>query len=134
MGSTDFLPMFDTTYLEERTKPFLENAFTNAKKRAKSSKKNLRFELAMRDLWELWRKQEGKCAIAGEDFDLETRYEGVQVPYPYAPSVDRKNNSLHYTRNNVRLVWMVANFAANEYPDEVLEHLAVCIVAKKNRK
>lgn len=44
---------------------------------------------------------------------------------PWAPSLDRKDNSIGYTDGNVRVVCWAYNKARSDWPDEVFHELAM---------
>jgi hypothetical protein len=69
----------------------------------------------------------GKCALTGRSFDLSRPSDGVRAN-PGAPSLDRKENSKGYTKDNVRLVTVHANVARNEFSDTDLLTLAHDII------
>jgi len=56
-------------------------------------------------LEEIYNEQEGKCALTNADLNLDFLY----IPdHPSAPSVDRKDDSRGYSRDNI---WIVLRFA-----------------------
>jgi len=94
----------------------------NVRNRARGS--NIRF--SMEDLAAVWRQCGGKCSVSGLHFRFTVVGDG-QAKRPYAPSLDRKNRHLPYTRENVRLVTSVANFAMNAWGLPPLLELALAI-------
>ena len=50
---------------------------------------------------------------------------------PWAPSIDRIDNSKGYEAGNVRMVCVAANFAMNAWGEEALYELAASMVAHK---
>lgn len=61
------------------------------------------------------------CSATG--LPLQTEWEGPSGSNPWAPSVDRLNNSLGYVPGNVRIVCWAFNNMRGDFPDEVVETL-----------
>ena len=91
---------------------------SNARERAK--RLGVSYDLTRE--WVL-RKLKEPCALTGRQFDL-SRPTGGPRSNPDAPSIDRIDNSLGYTMDNVRLVTVHANIARNEFSDEAFVALA----------
>jgi hypothetical protein len=81
------------------------------------------------DLSAAWATCGGCCAISGLPFSLEVVGDG-QARRPFAPSLDRIDRHKPYTRQNVRLVVSIANFAMNAWGEVPLLHLATAVHAK----
>ena len=64
----------------------------------------------------------GACELTGTPFSAE-RYGAHKAPF--APSIDRIDSSKGYTRENCRIISVAANFAMNEWGEEVLRKLAI---------
>jgi len=107
-------------------KDLLAQALRRARSRAR--KRRLPFDLGLADLEDLWLAQEGRCAISGIAFH-DLRFGEAFVKYPFAPSLDRVAPAKGYVTSNVRLVCTAANFARNEWGDDVLRQIAHGIVA-----
>jgi hypothetical protein len=93
----------------------------DAQKRAK--KKKIPFDLIDHDVRELFIMSMGKCTLTGIPF---RRPEGEKIRYrknPYAPSIDRIDNALGYTRANVRLVCVAINLAMHQWGLEFFDEL-----------
>jgi hypothetical protein len=73
---------------------------------------------------DLYQAQGGRCALSGLPFDLRSVGYG-QVRRPFAPSLDRIDSRGGYTRDNVRLVCQVVNFALNAYGEDIFREIAV---------
>lgn len=61
------------------------------------------------------------CSATGLPLSLE--WKGPSGTNPWAPSVDRINNSLGYVPSNVRIVCWAFNNMRGDFPDEVVETL-----------
>lgn len=93
--------------------------FKEAKKRA--VQRELPYELSRADQDDILSESGGRCRLTGIAFNLD------RLGYsrcPYAPSLDRIDSSQGYTRNNVRLVCIAANYAMNEWGEAVLSRVA----------
>ena len=89
---------------------------SGAKSRAR--KKGLDFEddlfaLALK----LYGVQGGCCALTGVPFNLREVGSG-KAKRPFAPSLDRIDPTSGYTRENIRLVCQLVNFALNSYGED----------------
>jgi len=73
----------------------------------------------------LYTKQRGRCAVSGIEFHLDEIKAGHKRTRAFAPSLDRIDNSKGYTRDNVRLVCRIANFAMNIWGDQALIKLSL---------
>jgi hypothetical protein len=92
---------------------------------ANSRNKKMGFfeELTLSDLICLWNACKGKCSVSGLDFSF-VRLGNGKAQRPFAPSLDRIDPAKPYTRNNVRIVLQVANFAMNAWGLSPLHQLA----------
>ena len=88
-----------------------------AKNRTKG--KDLAFDIDKEFIYSLWREQDGCCLLTGKPFALVS---GVGV-VPYAPSLDRIEPALGYTKGNVRLISYHLNVAISEFGLEGFESL-----------
>ena len=76
----------------------------------------------------LYRVQHGCCAITGMTFSLKRVGTG-QARRPFAPSLDRVDGEGGYTRDNVRLVCQMVNFALNRFGEDTFYKIARAAVA-----
>lgn len=89
-----------------------------------SAKKNARTKglpgdcLTVYELYRLYRGSGGRCQVTGVYFDRRKPHGSNRAPF--APSIDRIDNSRGYTADNVRLVCQIANLAMNVWGDAVL--------------
>jgi hypothetical protein len=102
--------------------------FTSFKFSRKS--KNIYFseEITLDYLWELFLKQDRKCAISGVDILLNPRWakqnRGKQTKIIQTASIDRINNSLGYTKDNIQWVHKDINYMRGGLPLEIF--IAFC--------
>ncbi len=94
--------------------------------------RNLAMDIDLEFLRSLWEAQQGCCAVSGLAFTDEPHKEAF-VKTPFAPSVDRIDSSRGYLKENVRLVCMAANFALNQWGDDVLRRLAHGVVGTERK-
>lgn len=69
----------------------------------------------------------GRCAATGLPFDLKPGPDKHHAN-PWAPSLDRRDSSKGYIRDNVQVVCTAYNYAKSEWSEEVLLTLARAIV------
>ena len=82
--------------------------------------------IIVEDLKELFDAQEGKCPYTG--FDLRLNRDGTI----YQASVDRKDSSIGYTRDNCQWVCLMSQYAKNVFDEEEL--LTFCRAVAKHRR
>ena len=70
----------------------------------------------------------GTCELTG--ISLERLSPGQHRTHPYAPSLDRIEPALGYTKPNVRLVCFAVNRARSDWGDEVILRIAQALVKK----
>lgn len=100
----------------------LSRMVSDARKRAR--KKKIPFELTDHDVREMFFMSKGRCSVSGLPF---RHPEGEKIRYrknPYAPSMDRIDNRLGYTPDNVRLVCVAMNLAMHQWGLEFFDELA----------
>lgn len=90
---------------------FLRSALRQAKRRATKLSRVIELDYAF--LSSMLEQQGGRCAVSGVQFSLEKV--GDSMVRPYAPSIDRMDSSIGYTRGNVRLVCHCINLMMNEW-------------------
>jgi hypothetical protein len=86
----------------------------------KASARNIKFNLSKEFLWDLFLKQEGKCALSGLPISIKTynRWSKSGKSRHYdtklvSGSLDRIDSSLDYTEDNVQWVHKVINIMKN---------------------
>ena len=93
----------------------------------KAKSRNLFFNLSIEFLNQLYKKQNGKCAISGIDIEFENGNH-----YPSNPcSLDRIDSTIGYIENNVQWVDRKINYMKHQSPNQ--DFIEICkIVAKFN--
>jgi hypothetical protein len=101
-----------------------KNLYSQTKARAK--KRENAFELTKDGYTAM---VDDHCALTGIAFDT-VKAEGRTRHHkrPYAPSIDRIDNSIGYTDSNVRIVCVAVNLAMNTWGEEVLFRIAANLV------
>lgn len=79
----------------------------------KSGKTRRTCDISIEELLEMYYNQDGKCALTGIEMTLGDKRNGQNNPY--ALSIDRIDNNLHYTKENVWLVLRAVNQFKNCY-------------------
>ncbi len=108
---------------------FLNNMRASSSTREKSKRKTI--ELTPKELKEIWDKQNGVCPFTGWSLLLPPRAHGWQK----APvlrnraSVDRIDNAKGYSKDNIRFVALIVNFARNQFSDEDVRELCKSVVS-----
>jgi len=114
-------PPYNLPRLGERKRELLLYAYkvlTRARNNAKG-RRQIEFSLTRDDLHRLLNEAGWRCAVTGADFSMEV----VNGARPFAPSIDRRDNSLGYLADNCRVVCVAANFAMNVWGEAVLWRL-----------
>jgi len=94
--------------------------FTRLLSRSKSRKYD--FDLDENYLQELWKKQDGKCAITGVDMIHPS---DKSIKSPKMTSIDRINSNKGYLKGNVQLVCYSINLAKQDFnQSEFIEFLS----------
>jgi hypothetical protein len=117
--------------LPKMSRAWIEVLFKTARKNAKA--REIAFELTIEDLTEMVVASGGRCAVTGITLSREhgTLPQGRKMRRPWAPSLDRIDSHLGYTKENCRLVCCAANFAMSQWGEEVLVEMAKAIARKR---
>ncbi len=96
-----------------------------AKGRSKS--KDIEFNITIDDLYELYNKQKGKCALSGITMTCDILSGRTSTNL----SIDKIDHNKGYTKDNIQLVCMAVNEMKNDRTIEELKYFCECILKKK---
>jgi hypothetical protein len=89
--------------------------------------------LTIEFLWELFEKQQGKCALSGVELVLEPSQMGARKRQNHTASLDRIESNGGYTKDNVQWVHKTLNAMKSDLPQA--DFIAwCCTVADHVRK
>ena len=91
--------------------------FRETMRRVNNRKYKRDIDISLEDLKNIWESQSGVCPFTGWDMELPTQSKNY-VFKPSTASLDRIDNSKGYTKDNVRFVSAIFNFARNVFSDE----------------
>jgi len=103
---------------------FLNSLFRAARNNAKS--RNIEFNISIELVRAFILVQNNRCALTGIQFIYE--HDGMTRARPFAPSIDRKDNSRGYTCDNIHLVCCIVNRAKNEFPQIIFDQMCLARV------
>jgi hypothetical protein len=106
----------------------LYNIFSSARARAKN--KNLEFDLTPDFIFKMFDYQNGLCALTGLKLDTGFKIKGVNFN-PYAPSIDKIDANNGYSKDNVRIVSVIANLSLNGFGDSIFDKMCRSYVNNK---
>lgn len=115
---------------KELTRKFILRLLAQARGRAKVI--GVPFKLSEEDFIEMYKAANQHCAVSGLPFDV-AQVDGVNRR-PYAPSIDRIDGMLGYTKDNCRIVCCAVNLAMNDFGETVLWDIATSMVELRRRK
>lgn len=93
-----------------------------ARTKARALKCGRDFDLDKAYLVELAYQSNFQCSVSGIGFEID-KENGGRVS-PWSPSIDRRDSTGGYTKDNVRLVCYAVNVAMNEWGEDVLRRIA----------
>lgn len=100
----------------------LSKSYYNSFKRMRI-KKGIKFDddVTMSFLWDLFNKQNGKCALSGIDIYLNPQWskqnKGFEVDIKQTASIDRIDSTLGYSLNNIQWVHKDINYMKGSLSD-----------------
>lgn len=96
--------------------------------KARSKRRGAEFHLTAADLEGLIARANGRCELTGIPFSTAKRQDWDKAPF--APSLDRIDNSRPYALHNVRIVCHAVNVGINEWGESVFRQIAAALVNK----
>lgn len=98
--------------------------FANIRNGAKT--RNLIFDITIEYIWDLFIKQNRKCALSGKEI-------GFQSANVNTASLDRINSKIGYIKENVQWVHRDINFCKQSFSNEEFINLCLDIVKHNNK-
>lgn len=114
------IPLPKVAVVERYAKAVMKPVWHRAKGR--SVKSGLAFDISLDDLAAMFIGQAGICALTEIPFQYSPS--GDFHKAPFAPSLDRIDNSKGYIRGNIRLVCVAMNFALGEWGEDTFRRMA----------
>lgn len=93
---------------------------------------NKKIEITAEDLKSLWEEQNGICPLTGWSMLNYKSTRDKPLRLPERASVDRIDSNGDYTKNNIRFICMIAQFAKNNFTEEQLLNFCESVVKNKN--
>lgn len=111
-------------------KKIFKDMHNNVKKRAKE----LNIDITIEDIYELYHRQNGHCAISGLKMTNETySYKDKEhIINRLNISIDRINSNLGYTKDNIQLVAAIVNRMKTDLSDS--EFIKICSIIHNHNK
>ena len=102
--------------------------------RGNARKRNIEVNITVEDLYNLYRSQEGKCALTGIEMTFRRQELGRtrRDRYLYNISADRIDASQHYHKNNIQLVCSIVNTIKWDLPQQ--DFIDICRKVTENSK
>ena len=108
----------------------MKRAVQQLKESRKRRNPDLRFDLTVEDVWEIYAQQAGKCAFT--DFPMENYRDGKGTKNPYNISIDRIDPRGDYVRENIQLVCYAVNMMKGTMDDDTFRK--ICTAVGRNSK
>jgi len=86
--------------------------------------RGLYFDITLQDIWDMYQKQDGKCALSGLDIDW------ASVGSIHTASIDRIDSSKGYILNNVQLVHKDINFMKQQFSQDYFIEMCQLVADK----
>lgn len=86
------------------------------KSKIQAKRRGIDWELSAGDLWDVYEKQGGLCAISGVPLKFPTSFRGMFRAEGTA-SIDRKDSSLPYLKSNIQWVHKIVNMMKQQLSD-----------------
>lgn len=104
--------------------------FTRMIQKKRSSYKEL-FTLTLEDIFEIYQRQEGKCALTGRDLQCRVV---PGIPSPENASLDRVVAGGLYSKDNVQLICRDVNNFRNDTPLKNFIHICTLVAQTAAKK
>jgi len=101
--------------------PIWLRLFSECRKRALRKKNDM--NISFFDFKNIIKRSNGCCEITGIQFNLETKNSHKGLWEPFHPSIDRINNGLGYSKENIRLVCVAVNVALHQWGLQIFDYI-----------
>lgn len=91
------------------------------------------FEVTIEELWELFKKQDDKCALTGLPIHFES-FRNKAIGVEQSASLDRIDSSKGYVPGNVQWVHKDVNVMKNDYPEDRFIEVCNLVTAFKGNR
>ncbi len=98
----------------------LSSAYFNRTKK-NALKREISFDISIQDVWDLYRSQDGRCALTGVEISLNKRY--AARDHTQTASLDRIDSNVGYIKNNIQWVDKNINMLKRGVTQEEFIHL-----------
>lgn len=128
ISSVQRLPRGISQKTDRRMREALSRCVSSAAERAKE--KNFAFDINLDWITAQALRQECRCALTNIPFYFKAT---PALRNPYAPSIDRIDCSVGYTRDNIRIVAYAINVMFWDWGEDVFSHIAESYKTNKKR-
>lgn len=103
-------------WAESDIKNFIKKKYFDAKHNCSKRSKDLEFNITEQNIIDLYYKQDGKCALSGEKLtSIVLENNGIN---DFNLSIDRKDSSKGYTKDNIQLIGATINIMKNDLDEK----------------
>lgn len=97
-----------------------------SKIKAKAKSRNIKFNITIKQVWNIFIKQNKKCALSGQIITFNKRPNGITA------SIDRIDSKKGYIQNNIQIVHKHLNIMKNIYSNNYF--ISLCKMVSKCHK
>lgn len=121
---------YKDTAFEQISDNYMKYQILNGESKGTRCLRGIKFNLSKKDLWDLWEKQQGKCAYTG--LDLLVNFTSTTSYSECTASLDRIDSSKGYDIDNVEWVHKKINIMKNKFTKT--DFIVFCKLVTKNNK
>lgn len=114
---------------------FINKLFQDIKGNTKNKAKDIDIQITIQDIKDLYKKQDGKCAMTGIKMTYTTQHDGKSsqhIKNKWNISVDRIDSNKGYTVDNIQLVCAIINRMKMDFSND--EFISLCDALASNNK
>lgn len=94
--------------------------------------RNIEFNITQEEMWDLYQEQNGKCKLSGIDINFADTSQEYKKDRLTTASLDRRNSSLGYIKDNVQWVHKDINMMKQKFPQEYFIQMCKNIAENNN--